>query len=190
VHPATVRNWADRGDLPSRRTPGGHRRFRRSDLQQWLETRQAPPPAEVQMLIQSALGRMRLHISDGEMRHLDWYVRMDDGTRETMRQKGWHMLRYMVEPPDSAEQAEVVRAMGRDYAQFLIGQGLTLSQAMQGYMVFGNFLHEAAMNIIEVVNMRPPTEWLNMLRQVQRFNNALLVGLIQIYEQHKQKAED
>ena len=27
VHPATVRSWADKGELPSRRTPGGHRRF-------------------------------------------------------------------------------------------------------------------------------------------------------------------
>ena len=32
VHPATVRAWADKGELPSRRTPGGHRRFRRADL--------------------------------------------------------------------------------------------------------------------------------------------------------------
>ncbi len=31
MHPATVRLWADRNELPSRRTNGGHRRFRRSD---------------------------------------------------------------------------------------------------------------------------------------------------------------
>ena len=38
VHPATVRNWADKGDLPSRRTPGGHRRFRKADLMQYAAT--------------------------------------------------------------------------------------------------------------------------------------------------------
>ena len=36
VHPATIRNWAEQGELPFRRTPGGHRRFRRADLQQSL----------------------------------------------------------------------------------------------------------------------------------------------------------
>jgi excisionase family DNA binding protein len=33
IHPATVRQWADRNELPSRRTSGGHRRFRRSDIE-------------------------------------------------------------------------------------------------------------------------------------------------------------
>src|SRR2546429_533358 len=33
MHPATVRLWADRNELPSRRTNGGHRRFRRADIE-------------------------------------------------------------------------------------------------------------------------------------------------------------
>ncbi|HLA43587.1 MAG TPA: helix-turn-helix domain-containing protein, partial [Aggregatilineales bacterium] len=33
VHPTTVRNWADQGELPFRRTPGRHRRFHRAALQ-------------------------------------------------------------------------------------------------------------------------------------------------------------
>lgn len=32
VHPETIKRWADRGKLPSFLTPGGHRRFRRSDV--------------------------------------------------------------------------------------------------------------------------------------------------------------
>lgn len=39
VHPATVRIWADNGDLPSRRTPGGHRRFRKADVLRHSESR-------------------------------------------------------------------------------------------------------------------------------------------------------
>ena len=33
VHPATLRSWADQGRVASQRTAGGHRRFRRSDLE-------------------------------------------------------------------------------------------------------------------------------------------------------------
>ena len=36
VHPATLRQWADAGQVPSYRTPGGHRRFEASELRAYL----------------------------------------------------------------------------------------------------------------------------------------------------------
>ena len=38
VHPSTVRSWADQGRLPTHRTEGGHRRFRRADVELWLHS--------------------------------------------------------------------------------------------------------------------------------------------------------
>lgn len=36
VDPKTVRRWSNEGRLPVNRTPGGHRRFRYSDIQPFL----------------------------------------------------------------------------------------------------------------------------------------------------------
>ncbi len=36
VAPDTVAGWADKGKLPSFRTPGGQRRFRREDVEAFL----------------------------------------------------------------------------------------------------------------------------------------------------------
>ncbi len=36
VHPRTLRNWSDRGHIPYLQTPGGHRRFRKNDLQNFV----------------------------------------------------------------------------------------------------------------------------------------------------------
>jgi excisionase family DNA binding protein len=36
VDEKSVRSWADAGQLPCWRTPGGHRRFRRSDVEALL----------------------------------------------------------------------------------------------------------------------------------------------------------
>lgn len=33
IHVSTVAEWAEKGVLPFWRTPGGHRRFRRSDVE-------------------------------------------------------------------------------------------------------------------------------------------------------------
>jgi len=37
VHPKTVTRWAAAGYLPSFQTPGGHNRFRESDIRTYLE---------------------------------------------------------------------------------------------------------------------------------------------------------
>lgn len=187
VHPATVRNWADRGDLPTRRTPGGHRRFRRSDLQQWVKTKESPPPAEVQMLIQNALGRMHRRISDGEMANLDWHAELDGEARRQMREYGMRILdtlqRYLSSPAGAPEPLAAVRDLGTDYAALLIAQGLTLSEAMEGFLLFSDFLHESALNIIELVTLRAPGEWLTLLRQVRQFTHTLLLSLTRVYQQ-------
>ena len=45
VHPSTVRAWADRGEIPVQRTPGGHRRFRQADLEAHANRQRATRPA-------------------------------------------------------------------------------------------------------------------------------------------------
>jgi excisionase family DNA binding protein len=46
VSESTVRKWADEGRLDAFSTPGGHRRFRRPDLDKFLQGARVPGPAE------------------------------------------------------------------------------------------------------------------------------------------------
>src|ERR1700758_3574875 len=76
MHPATVRLWADRNEIPSRRTSGGHRRFRRTDIEARLRQESEPKPnAAAQLLIQSVLGRVRFTFTEGALNSLSWYQR-------------------------------------------------------------------------------------------------------------------
>src|SRR2546430_15303940 len=86
MHPATVRLWADRNELPSRRTNGGHRRFRRADIEARLhqEKERKPHPA-AQILVQSVLGRVRFAFTDGTLNSLPWYQHFNDAAREAYR---------------------------------------------------------------------------------------------------------
>ena len=45
VSTVTVGVWADEGKLPSFRTPGGHRRFKRADIDAYLATFNSPTEA-------------------------------------------------------------------------------------------------------------------------------------------------
>lgn len=187
VHPTTVRNWADRGDLPSRRTPGGHRRFKRSDLQRWLATHQAaPPPAEAQVIIHTALGRARMMISEGNMSQLSWYESFDEGGKVQMRTIGRRLLEllqtYLAHLQEDEVTLEAVRQMGMDYAQTLIERGLTLTEALEGFMFFSDFLLEAVLNVFELGGMRPASESIILLRRIRAFTNAMLFSMAGIYE--------
>lgn len=42
VHDETIKRWAAKGKLPAFRTPGGHWRFRRSDVLALIDTEQVP----------------------------------------------------------------------------------------------------------------------------------------------------
>ena len=46
VSPSSLRAWAASGRVPHVRTPGGHRRFRREELVDWLAEHGGEPPAQ------------------------------------------------------------------------------------------------------------------------------------------------
>src|SRR5436189_2762663 len=87
THPATVRLWADRNELPSRRTNGGHRRFRRADIEARLHQEADPKyhPA-AQILVQCILGRVRFAFTDGTLKALPWYQHFNETAREAYRE--------------------------------------------------------------------------------------------------------
>ncbi len=183
VHPATVRNWADKGDLPSRRTPGGHRRFRKSDLLQYAETQGELQPLEVQLIIQNALGQTRMQV--GELDKEEWYNAISDATREHMRTEGRRVLEalrsYMAHGAPDVLLAEAI-TIGKEYAQILSQDNLTLPQAVRGYLYFSDFVINSILTWSEVTPPRNASEWANLLRQVNTFIHAMLLSIIEYYE--------
>lgn len=185
VHPATIRNWAERGDLPFRRTPGGHRRFRRADLQHWLAQHRVILSAEAQVVVQSALGRARLEIGDRrKLVNLAWYERLSAEAREIMRQQGLRLMDALMHYLANLEadiEFRTAQEIGQTYGDVLKTEGLTLSQALQGYFYFVDFLQEA---VIQFSETSPSAGWGDMLRQVNRFTREILTTMIIVYEQN------
>ena len=187
VHPATVRSWADKGELPSRRTPGGHRRFRRSDLLRQAERHTETQPLEVQVIIQNALGQARMSVSgDGGLSTEPWYAGMQESTRSAMRTMGRNVLEAMREylaagAPDSGLARAIT--LGNDYASILVRDGLTLPQAVRGFFYFSDFVLNAILTWSEITPPRSAPEWATLVRQVNTFIHAMLLSIIEFYEE-------
>jgi len=188
VHPATVRNWADRGELASRRTPGGHRRFRKADLQALAKSQHVSDvqPTEVQVIIQNALGQARMEVGDGMLTDVPWYAAMSESTRSSMRTHGRELLdalrKYLADgAPD--EQLSIAIRLGKAYAQELVDDGLTLPQAMRGFFYFSEFVINAILTWSEITPPRSAPEWATLLRHVNNFMNAMLLSLVEYFEE-------
>lgn len=179
VHPATVRGWADRGLLPSQRTPGGHRRFRRADLQQWLEGQNPPPNAEAQLLVQSAMGRVRMELGEGNLFADEWYRQMDPVALDQMRLLGRRLMEVLQRFLASSSNIGLAeaRAVGLDYGRVIRVQRLTLGQAVEGFFAFNDFLVEAAVQIAEVGR----AERSDVMRKVYSFTREIILALVDAY---------
>ncbi|MEB2286663.1 MAG: helix-turn-helix domain-containing protein [Anaerolineae bacterium] len=186
VHPATIRNWAEQGELSYRRTPGGHRRFRRIDLEQWLASHRITQPAEAQVLVQSALGRARMAMGDREaLARLGWFGRLSPDAREVMRRQGLRLMDALIghlADPAASHGRETAHDIGLAYGRLLKSQGLLLSQALEGYFYFVDFLVDSVVQLAETGTARPQSAWSATLRQITLFTRAVLVSMVQVYE--------
>lgn len=186
VHPATVRNWADRGELPSRRTPGGHRRFNKDDLQRYAQSQGEWQPIEVQVIIQNALGSTRMQVNEDKLDDSPWYTAMSDQTHSTMREEGRAVLeairRYLAEGAPDSHLAKAID-MGQRYAKVLSNDGLTLPQATRGFFYFSDFVVNSILTWSELSQPRNSSEWATLLRQVNTFTHTMLLSIIEYYEE-------
>jgi excisionase family DNA binding protein len=186
VHPATVRIWADNGDLPSRRTPGGHRRFRKADVLHHSESTGDIEPLEVQLIIQNALGHTRMQVGGGTLNQMAWYENLSELTRNSLRQEGMHTMenlrKYLAAgAPD--EQLATAITIGKNYATLLSQEDLKLPDAVRGFFYFSDFVVNSVLNWSEITPTRnSASDWSHLLRQVNTYINSILISIIEYYE--------
>lgn len=194
MHPATVRLWADRNELPSRRTSGGHRRFRRSDIEMRLRqnTARKPSPA-AQLLVQSVLGRIRFAFTDGTLTTFPWYSHFDDTVREEYRNLGRRLLELLLHAlageTDETELRSEAAQLGLAYGTMIRTSQVTLADAVRAFLYFRSLVDEGLLQLAEVQGSREHQElpWAESLRQVQLLTNELLPALIEAAQMPNRK---
>src|SRR5262249_46238025 len=159
----------------------GHRRFRRSDLLEWMAQQGADTSAEAKLLVQSAMGRARIEIGGGQMAHAEWYQRLDDNARAAMSLHGRQLMetlqRYLASPDGSLAEA---RSIGLQYARTIRSQRLSLSQAVEGFFTFNDFILDSMFQMAEVG--RPGLDHSDAIRKIYAFTRTIILALIEAYQ--------
>ena len=188
VHPATLRIWANQGRIASQRTAGGHRRFRRSELEQRTRS-QREPSASVEMLIHSALGRVRLTLEQSD---LPWLARMNTADRTQHRDLGRRLLIDLaasLEPSaDRAASLSKAQVLGHDYAALSRQDGLSLTESVQAFLFFRDSMVDSLIQMAGLLEASASASWQLAHRHLVEFTNAVLLGLIESYPKLKVKS--
>ena len=134
VHPATLREWADKGRIRTFRTPGGHRRFSLEDVDA-LAGENAP---ELALFMNALVGQARLATTAGQLATEPWYSRFDDAAKERQRQLGHVLMRLLIAylRDTNMDWTADIHALGESYAALARDAGLSLGDAMRAFHLF------------------------------------------------------
>jgi excisionase family DNA binding protein len=187
VHPSTVRTWSDHGHLPVHRTQGGHRRFRRGEVELWMQSRRADASDEGSLVVQNALRRTRMQISEGRLESETWYQKLDEDARSQYRHSGRYLLQgllgYLSSQGDLAE-AEA-RAIGYEYASRGWRYGLNCAEATHAFLFFRKVLLDSMLAVYESAAVSSPQAWSDMFRKINAFTDQIQLTLLETYEAYQ-----
>lgn len=183
VHPGTVRNWSNQGMLPFHRTRGGHRRYRRAEIELWKQSQSALSSAEIEAMMQSALRHTRLQISEGILRHQSWYNKLDDEAREQYRLSGRLLLQGLSRflSAEAEEGNHQAKSIGSEYAYRAKRYNLSLIEATQAFFFFRNSLLDSMLNVYEAAAVRSPHAWGEMFRRLNAYTDQIMTALLEVY---------
>jgi excisionase family DNA binding protein len=191
VHPTTLRRWADAGDVPCFRTPGGHRRFRMADLAAWMEGKQTAAAAlPSDALVQSAVGYTRQAMALQRVSNEPWYLAFaHEEDRQQMRDTGRLLFGLAIQYMGRAQNHEPILQEGRHIGQFYgercAQRGIGLVDTMRALFFFRESLIRAARP--GQVNMgQYDEEDIRIHRQLRYFLDEVMYACLAGYEASSQ----
>ena len=184
VHPSTVRQWSDKGALPVHRTQGGHRRYKRSEVELWAETARRQPAIEPASVMQTAFRNIRVQIAEGALEAQGWYQKLNQEARDQYRQSSrtlfQSLMNYLASGNDEA--ASEAHSIGYEYASRAQRFGLSCADAARAFLFFRDVLLQSVIQAYQAANVPSGQAWGDILRKVNSFTDLVLLNLLETFE--------
>ncbi len=184
VHPGTVRVWSDKGLLPVHRTKGGHRRFKRTEIELWVTSSRGEPTMEPALVVQAAMRNIRLHISEGHLEAEAWYQKLDAEARGQYRESARTLFQglahYLASGGDDGKSE--AHSIGYEYASRARRFGLNTVEAARAFLFFRNALLESVIEVYRQANVPSGDAWGEILHGVNAFTDMILLHLLETFQ--------
>jgi excisionase family DNA binding protein len=187
VHPTTLRRWADSGNIPCLRTPGGHRRFRTADIAAWTQGKQATALApQSETLVQSAVGYTRQEMARRHVSLEPWYTAFSrEEDRQQMRDTGRRLfglaIQYMSRTREHEPVLQEGQRIGEFYGQQSAENNISLVDTVRALFFFRESLLRAA-KPGQVNPGQYDAEDVRIHRQLRHFMDEVMYACLASYE--------
>ena len=141
VSNTTLRQWADNGYLRVYRTPGGHRRFLRDDVESFANApQQAQEQGREDAIEDSALRKIRRSLSRNDVVKQSWYQSVEEEGKDRMRLFGRRLLSLLLQESGPRrrrqELLEEAHMVGREYGTEMSERGVSLKDTIEAFVFF------------------------------------------------------
>src|SRR5512139_243826 len=184
VHPATLRRWADDGEIAAMVTPGGHRRFAVAEIDRFSEERQRQRVAsgiEQQWADQVLDETRRFTAQHGAA----WLSTFDEKQREHKRVLGRQLLgitlKYILLKEGGEDLLDGARAIGREHALDGLQAGLPLVEALRIILFFRDMMFRVALQLPEVAHVKAEVNAL-LLRRIGTLLATVELAVAETYD--------
>ena len=190
VHFTTLRRWADAGQVPCIRTPGGRRRFAVSELQRFLDgLRQSQRTAlgsstAIAPLDTRTLDAARQHLHAGGGSDTQWQHHFGEEQRLKFRYTGQQLLGLLIQFGSRADAGEAFLEEGRrlaaEYGQACCDAGMSITETVRTFLFFGHSMLGAVQQAGSVSGAHD-TEGLRLYQRMSDFLDAILLATVESY---------
>ncbi len=138
VSEAALRQWTDEGKIKAFITPGGHRRYSRADLTNFMNPRQKMLSVKDLAVELEDTARLHREIGRTYLNTTSWYNNISEASQEHLAHLGRHLLsliiKYVTEPSKRDETIKLAHDSGQDLGETLAKLGLPLTDSVEAFI--------------------------------------------------------
>jgi excisionase family DNA binding protein len=190
VHPATLRTWADKGQVAVARTPGGHRRFRRSDVQGLMQPERPGADTTSDLIPATASADVAISYVRRDLSHLNPFgdtrlATLSEEDRLRFQHDGRQLVHLAIQyvARRNGHQAILDQAaeIGRIYGRTCIRHHLALVDAVRTFSHFREAVLDAICPTHGPVHAGDQ-ESVRVRREMNTFFDAPFYAMLEVYD--------